>query len=198
MKTQNVKVYPLTPDRWIDLFELFGENGAQGGCWCMWWRSRPKDCKKNAGEGNEYAFKAIVDSHQPVGLLAYIGKEVVGWCSVAPRQQLLRVETSATWRPVDDLPVWAISCFFIGKEHRGRQIAKRLLRHAIGYARKNGAIAIEAYPKDLTLATKRDQDRSLYFGTTKMFEEAGFEEVIRRHPIFPIMRLWFESGVEES
>ena len=67
---------------------------------------------------------------------------------------------------------------------------KTTIFNAINYARKNGAIAIEAYPKDMTHATKRDKDRSLYFGTTKMFKEAGFEEVIRRHPSFPIMRLW--------
>jgi GNAT superfamily N-acetyltransferase len=90
---------------------------------------------------------------------------------------------------VDDLPVWAISCFFIKKKYRGRQIAKHLLRKAVEYARKNGAIAVEAYPKDLTHATQREKDRSLYFGTTKMFEELGFEEVKRRHPSFPIMRL---------
>lgn len=189
MKMQKVKVSPLTPERWKDLLKLFGENGAQGGCWCMWWRSRPKDYKANAGERNEYALKALVDSHQPVGLLAYINKEVVGWCSVAPREQLVRVETSPTWRPVDDLPVWAISCFFIKKEYRGQQIAKQLLHHAVEFARKNGVLAVEAYPKDLTHATKREKDRSLYFGTTKMFEEVGFEEVKRRHPIFPIMRL---------
>ena len=156
----------------------------------MWWRSRPKDYDRNAGEGNEYAFKELVDSKQPVGLLAYENGQVVGWCSIAPREQLVRVRTSKTWRPVDDLPVWSISCFFITKEYRGRQITKQLLHNAINYARKNGAIAIEAYPKDISHATKRDKDRSLYFGTTKMFKDEGFEEVIRRHPSFPIMRLW--------
>ena len=189
MKMQRVKIYPLTPHRWTDLRKLFGENGAEGGCWCMWWRSHPKDYKKNAGERNEFAFKDLVDSHQPVGLLAYLDKEVVGWCSVAPREQLIRVRTSATWRPVDDLPVWAISCFFIKQEVRGRQIAKQLMARAVEYARKQGASAVEAYPKDLTHATTREKDRSLYFGTTKMFEELGFEEVKRRHPVFPIMRL---------
>jgi GNAT superfamily N-acetyltransferase len=174
----------------MDLVTLFGEHGAQGGCWCMWWRSRPKDYDRNAGEGNEYAFKELVDSQQPVGLLAYTNGLVVGWCSVAPREQLVRVRTSTTWRPVDELPVWAISCFFINKEYRGRQITKQLLLAAIRYAQKNGAIVVEAYPKDISHATKRDKDRSLYFGTTKMFKNEGFEEVIRRHPSFPIMRLW--------
>ena len=28
----------LTPARWKDMEELFGANGACGGCWCMAWR----------------------------------------------------------------------------------------------------------------------------------------------------------------
>jgi hypothetical protein len=29
---------PVTPARWPDLEQLFGERGACGGCWCMVWR----------------------------------------------------------------------------------------------------------------------------------------------------------------
>jgi hypothetical protein len=28
----------LTPDLWPALEDLFGESGAVGGCWCMYWR----------------------------------------------------------------------------------------------------------------------------------------------------------------
>jgi GNAT superfamily N-acetyltransferase len=189
-----VKIYPLTPERWLDLVKLFGEHGAQSGCWCMWWRLPPKEFKKNAGERNEYALKEMVDSGKSVGLLAYLKGQAVGWSSVAPREQLVRVPTSATWRPVDDLPVWAISCFYINEQYRGRQIAKQLLRGAVRHARKNGALILEAYPKDVTHAKTRDKDRAIYFGTTTMFADAGFEEVIRRHPSFPIMRLWLQTA----
>jgi len=30
--------HPLTPDLWPVFEDLFGENGAAGGCWCMYWR----------------------------------------------------------------------------------------------------------------------------------------------------------------
>jgi hypothetical protein len=29
---------PLTPDLWLAFEDLFRENGAAGGCWCMYWR----------------------------------------------------------------------------------------------------------------------------------------------------------------
>ena len=48
------------------------DAGACGGA------ARPKDYEKNAGERNEYAFKELVDSKQPVGLLAYINGQA-GW-----------------------------------------------------------------------------------------------------------------------
>jgi len=189
MTGTTVEVQPLTPERWADLSALFGEHGAQGGCWCMWWRLRPKDYAPNAGKNNEQALKALVDARGPVGLLAYLDGGAVGWCSVAPREQLLRIPTSATWKPVDDLPVWAISCFFVEKRHRHQGISSQLLSAAVEYARRNGGGVVEAYPKDLAGATGPEKDRSLYFGTAQMFKAAGFEEVARRHPVFPIMRL---------
>ena len=173
----------------MDLATLFGEHGAQGGCWCMWWRLRPKDYVRNAGENNKRALKELVEARQPVGLLAYLEGQVAGWCSVAPREQLLRIPTSATWRPLDDLPVWSISCFFVDKRHRQRGISNQLLMAAVEYARENGAEVVEAYPKDVAGATKPEKDRALYFGTVGMFKAAGFEEAARRHPVFPIMRL---------
>ncbi|HEB84575.1 MAG TPA: N-acetyltransferase, partial [Bacteroidetes bacterium] len=33
-----LEVYPLSPERWGDFEALFGERGACGGCWCMYWR----------------------------------------------------------------------------------------------------------------------------------------------------------------
>ena len=61
---------PLTPDRWRDLEALFGPRGACGGCWCMWWRMRPKDYKARKGEANRQAFRALVAAGPPPGLLA--------------------------------------------------------------------------------------------------------------------------------
>jgi hypothetical protein len=31
---------PLSPDLWPAFEDLFGENAAVGGCWCMYWRIR--------------------------------------------------------------------------------------------------------------------------------------------------------------
>ena len=75
---------PLTPYRWRDLEALFGPRGACGGCWCMWWRLRPKDYKAQKGAANRQAFRELVAAGPPPGLLAYDGGRAVGWCAVGP------------------------------------------------------------------------------------------------------------------
>jgi hypothetical protein len=57
-----LRFYPLTAERWEDLEELFGERGASGGCWCMWWRLKRSEFERQKGEGNRLALKRIVDS----------------------------------------------------------------------------------------------------------------------------------------
>ncbi|MBZ5640861.1 MAG: hypothetical protein LAO51_19155, partial [Acidobacteriia bacterium] len=57
-----VEFRPLTADRFFDLEALFGERGACGGCWCMWWRLARAEFNRQKGAGNRRAMKRIVDS----------------------------------------------------------------------------------------------------------------------------------------
>jgi hypothetical protein len=90
---------PLTPARWPDFEVLFGENGACGGCWCMAWRWQHKEFLQKKGAGAKQAFKKIVEGKTPPGILAYAGKEPVGWIAIAPRDQFVRLEGSRGSRP---------------------------------------------------------------------------------------------------
>ena len=77
----------LTPNQWEDFVELFGERGACGGCWCMLWRLSRKQYGQQKGNGNKSAMKALVDSGEVPGILAYFGTKAVGWCAIAPRER---------------------------------------------------------------------------------------------------------------
>lgn len=79
--------HPLTPNRWDDLETLFGDRGAYGGCWCMWWRMKHSQFEKQKDEENKRAFKKIVDSGEIPGILAYVDTKPIAWCSVAPRER---------------------------------------------------------------------------------------------------------------
>ena len=61
---------------------------------------------------------------------------------------------------------------------RGRGIALALIRAAVAYAKKQGAPAVEAYPR---AGSARTADDNAYFGTEPLFRRAGFR-VIRKPP----------------
>ncbi len=182
-----LEVHPLTPDRWADFEELFGQRGACGGCWCMLWRVRRSQFETQKGAGNKRAMKRIVNAGEIPGLLAYVRGEPVGWCSVAPREAYPVLSRSRVLKPIDDKPVWSVVCFFIAKAHRRTGLSVRLLEAVTAYARKNGAKIIEGYP----VAPKKDRtpDVFAWTGLASAFEKAGFTEVARRSETRPIMRL---------
>src|SRR5258705_13021161 len=108
-----LKFQAAAPSRWADLEELFGERGACGGCRCMFWRVPRKQFEAQKGAGNKRALKSIVSAGKKPGIIAYAGKEPIAWCAVAPRERYVGLETSRLLKPVDDKPVWSISCLFV-------------------------------------------------------------------------------------
>jgi hypothetical protein len=83
-------IRPLTPARWKDLEALFGERGACGGCWCMFWRRPRSVFERQKGNGNRQAFRKLMQAGEPLGLIAYEDRKRVGWCAVAPRADYAR------------------------------------------------------------------------------------------------------------
>ncbi|UCD65029.1 MAG: GNAT family N-acetyltransferase [Candidatus Zixiibacteriota bacterium] len=179
---------PLTPARWRDFVKLFGERGACGGCWCMHWRLRHADFERNKGAGNKRAMKKLVDSRTVPGLIAYHAKEPVGWCSVGPRNDFVRLETSRIFKPVDDQPVWCINCLFIAREYRRKGVSQKLIEAAVKYAARQGASIIEGYPFEPKSGSMPDP--FVWTGLVSTYRRAGFVEVARRSPTRPIMRYY--------
>jgi len=183
--TTKPKIYPLTSDRWSDFVQLFGKNGACAGCWCMWWRLPRAEWVKGKGDGNKKALQKLVKSGDVPGLLAYADGQPVGWCAIAPRVDYPRLANSRTLQPVDDQPVWSISCFFVARPFRRRGATIELLEAAVEFARKRGGKIVEGYPVE---PKKEQADAFVYTGLASAFRKAGFKEVARRSPTRPIMR----------
>jgi GNAT superfamily N-acetyltransferase len=175
----------LTVATWNDFVELFGDKGACGGCWCMNWRLKAADYNMQKGEGNKKAMKKLVRKVSP-GVMAYAKDKAIGWCAVAPRDEYIRLETSRVLKPVDDWPVWSVSCFFIAKEFRGKGLAVPLLKAAVDFAISKGATIVEGYPTEPT--NGRMADVFAWTGIAAIFQKAGFKEVVRRSKGRPIMR----------
>jgi len=181
---------PLAPGRWDDLETLFGPRGATGGCWCMWWRTTQREFEASKGEANRAAFQRLVESGAEPGLLAYAQEEPIGWCAVAPRDAYVRLARSRILRPVDDLPVSSVTCFFVAKSWRRKGVSTALLRAAIDFVRERGGRIVEGYPTDS--AAERQVDAFVYTGIASVFRDVGFVEVARRSPTRPIMRYSIE------
>ena len=173
----SIEILPLTPDRWPDVSALFDEGGDPRTCSCMFWRVRSKDWSfANAAEARE-GFHALVERNaDPApGLLAYADGRVVGWVSVAPREDYERLTNSRVRPRIDETPVWSIVCFVVSRSVRGQGLTTRLLDAAMDYAIERGALALEAYPVDV--GESRIPAAVGYTGLLPTFLRAGFEVV---------------------
>jgi GNAT superfamily N-acetyltransferase len=196
-KLNSLAFHPAGASHWSDIEELFGERGACGGCWCMFWRAPRRDFEMGKGAGNKRALKKIVTSGREPGIIAYSGKEPVGWCAVAPREEYVALERSRVLKPVDEKPVWSISCLFIKKSYRRKGVSAHLLRAAVEFAGSRGATVVEGYPVEPSMPGM--PDAFLWHGVPSAFRAAGFSEVLRRSKSRPIMRFETEtSGARRS
>lgn len=185
---------PATASRWSDVEELFGERGACGGCWCLYWRLPRGQWSAGKGAKNKNAFKKIVTANEKPGVLAYAGREPIAWCAVAPRDKFLSLARSRVLKPVDDQAVWSITCLFVKKPWRRRGVSVALLRAAVEFATNEGARIVEGYPTTPTM--EKTPDPFVFMGLPSAFKAAGFKEVARRSATRPIMR--FEISHPDS
>jgi GNAT superfamily N-acetyltransferase len=187
----NIKFVPVTKDRWSDFETLFGERGACGGCWCMFWRLPRKEFESQKGEGNRKAMKAIVQSGKIPGILAFSEGRPVAWCSVAPRADFPALARSRVLKPVDEQPVWSISCFFVEKKFRRKGLSFQMIKAAVDFVKKKGGSVVEAYPVEPKKA--KMADAFAWTGLASSFIKAGFKECARRSETRPIMRFYIED-----
>jgi GNAT superfamily N-acetyltransferase len=170
---------PVTRKTWSDFEKLFERPGAPKYCWCMSWRELAD--RQSAGSADKKkAMESTVAAGTPVGIIARAGSEVVGWCSVAPRETFRKLSPD---QDDDEKDIWSVVCLFVARPHRAGGIGAGLLEAAIEHAFKSDAVAIEAYPVNL------DSPSFRFMGFKPMFVARGFHEIgmagSRRH----VMRL---------
>jgi GNAT superfamily N-acetyltransferase len=174
VQKRRIHVVPVTSESWQAFARFFGANGSPHYCWCTSYRV------PNAGDLTSAQKRACmqrtVESGVPVGVLAFMGDEPIGWCSVAPRETCARLGKSRTMPRATPLATstWTILCFFVARAHRKRRVARALLDGAVAYARQQGAAVVEGYPFDTAGVS------STHRGHSSLFEAAGFVRDGRR------------------
>lgn len=187
--TNDLIFEPLSRKNWGLFTELFGERGACGNCWCMYFRLNKAeftDGKQN--DGNKNAMKQLVWNNMPTGLLGIYQGRAIGWLAFAPRTDFPKLARSRVHKPIDDLPVWSVTCFFIDKDFRRMGVSVAMLKGLIHHAREQKIEVIEAYP---TIPTQDVlPDSFAWIGLYKSFEKAGFKVVDRTSKSRPMVRYY--------
>ena len=173
-----LKLEPLTPSNWNAFEILMGEKGGCGNCWCMYFRLPYKTFQENKPDGNKRMMKQLVNKGLPQGLIASVDKQPVGWIAMAPRADYLRLGNSRVFKPLDDKPVWSITCFFIKKEFRHQGLSQQLIKGAVDFAKKKKIKTLEAYPA-IPYAEKVPHP-FLWVGVLSSFLNNGFK-IVRQH-----------------
>ena len=186
---KQLTIEPLTRKNWGQFIQLFGNKGACGNCWCMYYRLNKSEFKEGkVDDGNKNAMKELVWENKPAGILGFYDGQAIAWCAFAPREDFIKLEKSRVHKRIDDKMVWSIPCFFIEKSFRRLGVSVALLKGVLEYARENGIEIIEAYP---TIPTQEKlPDSFAWIGLYTSFERAGFEIADRTSKNRPMVRYY--------
>jgi GNAT superfamily N-acetyltransferase len=166
-----LEVHPVTPERAGDLARFSEAHGKFRYCSCMRWRLTSSEYKRSTKEGRIADLDRRARSGDPIGVLAYVEGEPVGWCSIAPRESYAALDRFKALARIDDHPVWSVVCFVVDSAVRRQGVTAALLGGAIEYAVEMGAMVIEGYP------VEPGPRLYTYMGAPAIFRAAGFEDV---------------------
>jgi len=165
----------LTPSLWPSVEELFGKSGACGGCWCQAWRiEKGEKWEGIKGDAARKRLKKQIEKGTTMAVLAFDGKNPVGWCTFGPRLSFPRLNRAPSLKCDDAEKVWSLPCFFVHRNYRGKGVATAMLKHSLEIMKKRGAPVAEGYPakpyKDGTYIPAFS-----WTGTISLFKKAGFK-----------------------
>src|SRR5574342_159963 len=181
--SRRVVVRPVTPARLADVATLFGTSKTTTGCYGMWFVVSSRECTAGWSGGNHQRFDAMTRaSGPPLGLLAYHGREAVGWAAAGPRSRYARALKSSVFKqrqPLEDDAVWLLPCFYIRRDARRSGLTLELIDGAVELARRHGATAIEGFP---LAGHGRRGTGEAFVGVEPQFAACGFAPVARPTP----------------
>jgi len=196
----DLRVVPANHATAADLDAIYGTRGVGVVCRCQRYKLGRKESFRGVTAAGlrlrqlEQAGCGDPDS-ETSGLVGYLDDEPVAWCAVEPRAdyqglvRVFRVPWDGRNEDRSDRSVWAITCLYTRAGYRGRGISKVMATVAVGFARDNGAAAVEAYP--ITHGALTDEG---HVGTPATFRAAGLREVHQPSLRRLVMRLDFDPA----
>jgi GNAT superfamily N-acetyltransferase len=208
-----LSIVPANQASWDDLHAVFGDRDYASRCNCQRFKTRGWFWEQATDEQRRARLREQANCDDPAatsttGLVAYLrapgehergpDSTPVGWVAVEPRTEyprLLGLPTVWKGRPDEDKrddSVWAVTCLVVRKGYRRRGVTYALAAAAVGYAKANGARALEAYAM-LTQPGREITWGELHVGARQVFAEAGLAEVSRPSVRRAVMRIDFAA-----
>jgi hypothetical protein len=95
-------------------------HGVWAGCWCLNFHAEGRPHIHTPEQRRELKAARVREGRAHAALV-YDGAQCVGWCQFGPANELPRIKHQKAYREgLVELPDWRITCFFIGRTHRGR------------------------------------------------------------------------------
>src|SRR5690606_15917062 len=120
-----ITVELATPDRWNDVQHAVTGGGDGASCQCIWPMITNKEWNATSVPERTDMFRSEIQQGPPPGLVAYVDGEPAAWVRVGPRvnqRRILRTRAivKTTTESAEADGVWAITCFVVRREHRGK------------------------------------------------------------------------------
>jgi hypothetical protein len=119
-------------------------------------------------------FKKLVESGEARGLLAYDGKDPVGWCTFGKRTDFPRLDRAPSLKCDDSTEICSIPCFYIKTGYRKKGISTLLLEETTKLLAKEREKTLEGYPVKPTKLGQNIPAAFAWTGTVPLFEKRGF------------------------
>jgi GNAT superfamily N-acetyltransferase len=174
----SVDIQPLDPsllDDYLRFFDgdAFADDPRWASCYCAYphveHHLKPWE-ERTAAENRAEVSRRILAGKMR-GYLAYAGGKPVGWCNAGPRRSVTTVP-----RREGEGAVGAITCFLIAKPHRGKGVARLLLRAACEGFREQGFEVAEGYPRKDASGEGANHHGPLSLFLSEGFEPAGEQD----------------------
>lgn len=187
----SIDTRPVGPPEVGALGQLFASERTSRHCWCMASCTSPARFAAGwFGGGNRRRFQALAAGGLPMGVLASVDGEPVGWGACGPRSRYLGPGPDQHpllgGRPrVEDQTVWLLPCVLVRADHRAQGVSHALVTAALVLARGHGAVAVEAWPS----SRAEPPAAEAFLGRAPLFAELGFRVVDQPTPGRVVLRV---------
>ncbi len=166
--------------RMNDFYRVHHPVRETGWCYCVaWWVETWEGWGERSDRDNRRLRDRLFREGQYDGYLLYIDGEPAGWCQCGPRDRLGKLVRQYDLAPDPD--TWAITCFVVLPEHRGKGFAHRFLAGILRDLERRDVRHVQGFPRRQAQLSAGEA----WTGPEAVFEQGGFE-IERDHPERPV------------